>query len=272
MSKIPVLDAIRLARETLGWAYLWGASGANRQIDCSGEWVRIYRAYSLAIYHGSNSQYRKYCAQKGRIVNGKREDGSPIPPGCGVFKCRPWAGEDNKWCDTEPGNLYHVGIMDDEGGVIHATTPVAKRDSDAKAWHYWAWYDQVIPMDESGTVTGANPQALYQAVVVTNETGLNFRRAPSMDSGRVESEKIIPKGATVNVLAEVDALWAKVEYKDRIGYVARAYLQAVDAAPEGWVVEITGFEGRPITSEQAIHIADEYRAAGYEVTVRKGVD
>lgn len=48
-------------------------------------------------------------------------------------------------------------------------------------------------------------------------SGVNFRTAPSLQSGRYGS---IPTGATVKVLQEVNQHWLKVEYKGRVGYIS----------------------------------------------------
>ena len=85
MARIPANRAAELFEEIVGWPYKLGGSGtgANREIDCSGAWVRVYRAYGLRIDHGSNSQYRRFCAPKGPIA--KQDD---LHAGIAVFKRR----------------------------------------------------------------------------------------------------------------------------------------------------------------------------------------
>lgn len=87
MSKILALEAARLFEQIIGWPYVSPGTNDQLGIDCSGAWVRVYRAYGLQIDHGSNSIYRKFCSQTGALTSV-----SQLQVGMAVFKHR----EDNQ--------------------------------------------------------------------------------------------------------------------------------------------------------------------------------
>ena len=57
------------AEECLGWPYVSPGTNDARGIDCSGLFVKCYRDQGASIYHGSNTIYRKYCSDKGKLTN-----------------------------------------------------------------------------------------------------------------------------------------------------------------------------------------------------------
>ena len=64
---------------------------------------------------------------------------------------------------------------------------------------------------------------LYTAEVVTrNPKSLNIWEEPA---NKKKSLAQVPKGAIVNVLAEVDPTWARIQYANYVGYSDRQYLK-----------------------------------------------
>ena len=47
--------------------YVSPGTNDSRGIDCSGLFVKAYRDQGASIYHGSNTIYRKYCSEKGKL-------------------------------------------------------------------------------------------------------------------------------------------------------------------------------------------------------------
>lgn len=79
------------------------------------------------MYHGSDTMYRKWCAYKGELKNGKRTDGATLKPGTAVF-C---------WNGTK---YSHVGLYIGNGYVIEAASTVQgviKTKVTASKWKYW---------------------------------------------------------------------------------------------------------------------------------------
>ena len=52
---------IRKFNEIIGWPYASPGTNDENGIDCSGAFVRAYRAAGKNIYHGSNRIERVYC-------------------------------------------------------------------------------------------------------------------------------------------------------------------------------------------------------------------
>ena len=72
---------IASVEECLGWPYVSPGTNDSRGIDCSGLFVKAYRDQGASIYHGSNTIYRKYCSEKGKLTSI-----SQLRPGMAVFK------------------------------------------------------------------------------------------------------------------------------------------------------------------------------------------
>ena len=69
---ILMLDVKKLcasAEECLGWPYVSPGTNDSRGIDCSGLFVKCFRDQGASIYHGSNTIYRKYCSEKGKLTS-----------------------------------------------------------------------------------------------------------------------------------------------------------------------------------------------------------
>lgn len=139
------------------WGYIWGTAGvkwtaakqealekttdANRALsrqygakwighmvaDCSGLFYWAFKQLGGYMYHGSNTMYDKYCTDKGKLVNGLKEDGQSLKPGTAVF-----TGTENKH--------GHVGLYIGDGWVIEAQgtkAGVVKSKLTLTKWTYW---------------------------------------------------------------------------------------------------------------------------------------
>lgn len=139
------------------WGYIWGTAGIKwtrakqEQInqttdesralsrkygakwightvtDCSGLFSRAFNQLGGTMYHGSNTMYLKWCAEKGELKNGKRTDGDILKPGTAVF-C--WNGK----------TYSHVGLYIGGDTVIEAAgtqAGVTTSKVTATKWKYW---------------------------------------------------------------------------------------------------------------------------------------
>lgn len=151
------LIALFIVAITDKWGYIWGTAGVkwtaakqaalekttdpdramSRQYgskwighmvaDCSGLFSWAFKQLGGYMYHGSNTMYDKYCTDKGRLVNGKREDGKELKPGTAVF-----TGTEKKH--------GHVGLYIGDGWVIEAQgtkAGVVKSKVTLAKWTYW---------------------------------------------------------------------------------------------------------------------------------------
>ena len=102
----------------------YGSGGlVIRVSDCSGLFSWAFKQLGGTMYHESNTMWRKYMPQKGKLKNGNRTDGNSLFPGSAVFRKR---GND----------YYHVGLYIGNGEVIEAKgTAYGVVRSKISTWH-----------------------------------------------------------------------------------------------------------------------------------------
>lgn len=170
------------------WAYEWGAAREGC-VDCSGAFVWAYRQLGASIEHGSNSI--------AHLRVGEYVPVSEAKPGYAVFKLRAWRDDSdnggNRWFGQQPGDVYHIGLMGDDGKVLNAqSTKTGFVASDAKSWSFAAPLKDVIYKEDDGKVFG-------NATVSVTSGYLNIREGASTRS------KVIAKaenGTRVNIIRE----------------------------------------------------------------------
>lgn len=104
----------------------WGGQWVGRQVfDCSGLWVYIMEQNGGYVNHSSNSIWESYCVQKGKLKNGKKENGEPLKLATAVFL-------------TEGTDRHHIGIYIGNGKVIEAKgTYYGVVESNVTEWDEW---------------------------------------------------------------------------------------------------------------------------------------
>lgn len=199
------------------WAYEWGAAREGC-VDCSGAFVWAYRQLGASIEHGSNSI--------AHLRVGEYVPVSEAKPGYAVFKMRAWCESDsgNRWFDQQPGDVYHIGLMGNNGKVLNAqSTKTGFVASDAAGWAFAAPLKDAIYKEGDGKVFG-------NATVNITSGYLNIREGASTRS------KVIAKaanGARVNVVREAGGtgwVFGKLA-SGEAGYMSSEYL-VEDAPPE----------------------------------------
>ena len=143
MSKIPVNELIscfeRMRDEH--WDYCLN-SAREGCVDCSGAFVWAYKQFNKTILHGSNSI--------ARLSVGDLLPISSARPGMAVVKVKDWTDDDdtNRWYDTNPGNVYHIGLVIQNGSEMNvieakgAKWGVVQTKLDNK-WKFVAYLDDV---------------------------------------------------------------------------------------------------------------------------------
>ena len=214
---VKTMDAIRTARSLLGTPY--------SELDCIGLIVRVIRtspggvgAYRTA---GTNTLWKSAEASaKYRDLTWRHEGISGALPGMLAFKRR---GTD----------VHHVGLVTGDGTVIHSSSAmgcVVETALDG-GWKLLAIHRYIEAAGAAGMEDNVN--VLYQAVVSTQSGALNVRDAP--DGGRIGS---LPKGTTVDVLAEPAQGWTFVRSGSLIGYVSSAYLTRAESGEAENVISV----------------------------------
>lgn len=267
---------IQSFEEIIGWPYVSPGSNDQNGIDCSGAFVRAFRAQGGSIYHGSNRMIRAHCRDAFQITNATQ-----LEPGMAVFKVRQ---DGNESSDYKPGgkyydpllvgNFYHVGLVTGTNPlrIVHATTPVAKADSVLKAssslpgWTWAAYLKDVVysgQSDGSAEETPATTQ--YATVDVPEGENLRMRKTPSPSGEYMQK---IPRGTELEITAHKDG-YAQTSYKGFTGWVDERFLRYLQVKePEvqpgkGYAVRVTGYQGESLTAEQAINLLDELVTDGY---------
>lgn len=212
------------AHECIGWPYESPGTNDKNGIDCSGMFVKMYRDQGAKIYHGSNTIFREYCSETGKITSAK-----DLQVGMAVFKCKPWTDADkgNKWYGTEPGNLSHIGFVTSVNPleITHCTSPVAKTDSTIGKWAYWGKLKDVdyggSPSPEPGPDPEPTPVTKTMYVYAENGKPVNMRRKASKQAALVER---VPVGASVIWQKDNGNGWAYVKYHGFVGWMMDCYL------------------------------------------------
>ena len=212
------------AHECLGWPYESPGTNDKNGIDCSGMFVKMYRDQGAKIYHGSNTIFREYCSETGKITSAR-----DLQVGMAVFKCKPWTDADkgNKWYGTEPGNLSHIGFVTSVNPleITHCTSPVAKTDSTIGKWAYWGKLKDVdyggSPSPEPGPDPEPTPVTKTMYVYAENGKPVNMRRKASKQAELVER---VPVGASVIWQKDDGNGWAYVKYHGFVGWMMDCYL------------------------------------------------
>lgn len=167
--------------------------------DCSGLFAWAFKKLGSSIAHGSNSIWKGYLTEKGKITG-------PLTPGCAVFKLR------------NGSDYYHIGLYIGNNTVIEAkSTYYGVVTSKLSTWTHYGLlkgvdYGMKEPELSSGTAV----------VDVPNDGTVNVRTAPK-SSAKILTR--LPEGSTVNV-ERVDGDWAMVSYVET-GYVMSKFLKKV---------------------------------------------
>ena len=228
---IRMLDVQKLiasVEECLGWPYVSPGTNDSRGIDCSGLFVKAYRDQGASIYHGSNTIYRKYCSEKGKLTNV-----SQLKPGMAVFK---WNANTPEKFDDGLGDFQHIGLVTSVNPlrIVHASSAAGCVTTDTKLgkWAYWGWLKDVAKADslplapDEPTEGDEEPMTTTEFATVIADSGstVNMRTKAKSTAALVER---VPLGARVEVLGTCGS-WTKVKFGSRTGYMMTKFLIAED--------------------------------------------
>lgn len=197
----------------------------HRVEDCSGAFVRAYKAHGRSIYHGSNRIARKYVEKL--LPPGEAK------PGMAAFKARKpgeryydLPGQYKQGGSQYNGDLndyYHIGLVDTDPNYVlnsQSTQTGFQRSKLADGWDAVARLKDVDYMDEGSDDEMGD--VLYKAVVDSaNDKPVNLRKNPSTNAAVIAH---IADGTLVDVLCEADGDWAEVRAGGKTGYMMRGFL------------------------------------------------
>ena len=224
---IGMLDAQKLiasVEECLGWPYVSPGTNDSRGIDCSGLFVKAYRDQGASIYHGSNTIYRKYCSEKGKLTNV-----SQLKLGMAVFK---WNANTPEKFDDGLGDFQHIGLVTSVNPlrIVHASSAAGCVTTDTKLgkWAYWGWLKDVAKTDSlppaPAELTEGDEELMAEFATVIADSGstVNMRTKAKSTAALVER---VPLGARVEILGTCGS-WTKVKFGSRTGYMMSQFLTA----------------------------------------------
>ena len=222
---------IASVEECLGWPYVSPGTNDSRGIDCSGLFVKAYRDQGASIYHGSNTIYRKYCSEKGKLTNV-----SQLQPGMAVFK---WNANTPEKFNDGLGDFQHIGLVTNENPlrIVHASSAAGCVTTDTKLgkWAYWGWLKDVEKPGKAldskqdsaaDTAEGSEKTVIeYATVVADSGSTVNIRTKAKASAALVDR---VPIGARVEVLGTCGS-WRKVRFGSRTGYMMAQFLVAEES-------------------------------------------
>jgi len=259
MAQVKASDLVKIfsQMESEKWKY---AAGANKQgeVDCSGAFYYAYKQLGGYMYHGSNTMWRKYTTKKGKIGE------IDLIPGMAVFKCRDWtsAQSSNGWYETDPGDVYHVGMYVGDGWVVEAQskkTGVVK--TKVSTWHLAAQLvDTVYDIDEN--TAAAEPFVPFLGTVKINRGWLNLRSGPDTSCSR---EAKAYNNEVLSVVDEKDD-WYIIDLNGKNLYAAKTYIVKPEQIPSEYIFTIK-------VSRWCKHELEEHlNSAGYVFNVQESWD
>ena len=212
----------------LGWPYVSPGTNDANGIDCSGLFVKAYRDQGASIYHGSNTIYRKYCSEKGKLTSI-----SQLLPGMAIFK---WNANTPEKFNDGLGDFQHIGLVTSVNPlrIVHASSAAGCVTTDTKLgkWAYWGWLKNVT---KEGTEGDEEPVAETKTAIVTAPSGstVNLRVRANASSARLER---VPIGTVVEILG-TGSKWSKVKYGSKTGYMMTEFLSSEEPMEEVLTLE-----------------------------------
>jgi cell wall-associated NlpC family hydrolase len=204
---------------------MYGKKWIGRMVtDCSGllRWA-LYQLGETIVHH-ARYQYTDYCTNKGKLVDGLREDGMRPLPGSAVFLK-----------GSEP-HIHHVGVYVGHNTVVEAKgTIYGVVTSHLDHWDYWgelkmidytnaAELEDGEPAWTQQTEEDAAAGTIIMAVVNNPQTWLNVRSGPGSEYNKVFR---VQKGTTVEVLDAGEPSWWKIRSEGRTGWAAAQHLTVI---------------------------------------------
>lgn len=217
-----VWTAKKQAAATREMTVKYGSKWIGKMVtDCSG--LLRWALYQLgeSIVHHARYQYTDYCINKGKLINGHREDGLPVLPGTAVF------------LKGSEAHIHHVGVYVGNDTVVEAKgTIYGVVTSHLNHWDYWGEIKMVDYTDaaelESGvpgaaedTEDDAKAGTIIKAIVSNPNKWLNVRSGPGT---QYQVAFQVEKGTEVEVLDAGEPDWWQIRYGGRIGWASSQYL------------------------------------------------
>lgn len=202
---------------------LYGAKWIGKWVtDCSGLIFRALMQFSVKTSHQARYLYTDWCKKKGRMTDGKPEDGHTILPGTCVF------------LKGSKEHIHHCGVYVGHGICIEAKgVQYGVVTSELSHWDYWGELKVVDYTDAEKLENEPIPQIPkrkedyeFKAVVDNPGDWLNVRQQPKADAKRLFK---LYKGDVVDVIDSTSSAgWWQIKYSGLVGWASSKYLKPVE--------------------------------------------
>lgn len=220
------------------WKYI-ASSAKEGAVDCSGAFMYWYREAGSYMYNGSNTMWRSYAVEKGKI-----SEKMPVP-GAAVFKHRSDGKEPSRYQSDGQGNFYHVGLYLGNGKVAEARgTRAGCVYSNLSEWTHWAKlkYTKYDVTEDIDVISGKEPVTCLpiKGQVVTSGGTLNIRK--TANSLATILEKV--KNKDYLTITGVSTEWyAVTTAKGTKGYAMKKYIKEVTNKTYKITATVSSIEG-----------------------------
>ena len=201
----------------------YGSKWIGRMVtDCSGLLCWALKQMGAEIVHQARYQYTDASKRKGKLINGRREDGQPILPGTAVF------------LKGSKDHIHHVGVYVGHGICIEAKgTRWGVVTSELTHWDYWGELKVVDYMDAEQMENEPAPEipeqksdVMYRVMVDNPGAWLNVRSGPGTTYPVLFR---LEKGDVAEALTvSEDGKWDQIRYGGRTGWASAEYLRTLD--------------------------------------------
>ena len=195
----------------LGWPYASPGSNDENGIDCSGLFVKAFRDQGQTIYHGSNTIYREYLSQRGKITSEV-----DLQPGMAVFK---WNNHTPEKFNDDLGDFQHIGLVTSISPlrIIHASSVAGRVICDTKVgkWKYWGLLKGIAESSDKSTDERRQMVTVKSAggkVNIRVGNGTRFRKLTS----------VLP-GTQYPFVAKAENNWFAILYGKQVGWISGDY-------------------------------------------------
>jgi uncharacterized protein YgiM (DUF1202 family) len=234
--------------------YRTGGIGKDGTCDCIGLIMgAMYELGNKRYDMHSTNYFARYQMMELRKVTEK-----DLHPGMILFRSRESTGKLNE--RYKPGGRYYTGDMLDyyHVAVVTGVKPLEIVECTehgnvsgivvSRSFKNWQDGGKLRGVLYEDYVEHEEEKTMYKAIVNTEKDPLRVREWP--ETGTILGS--VPKGKTVDVLAEAGDGWPKIRYNELMGYVSEMYLEPVTVQAVNSSNNSTGSE-----KEETVLIRDD---------------
>ena len=229
------------------------------KVDCSGAFAYWYKQAGSYMYHGSNTMWRKYSTEKGKIGE------ITLVPGMAVYKRRAWKADDagNPYYNDSIGNFYHVGLYIGGGKVIEAKS--SKYNIVQSDIGEWTHASRLKNTEYDVSEDAANDENIVYPQLGTVVLKSGFLNARSGAGTNFPSVTKLYSGDAIAVTGETNG-WCSFNHNNQKLYVKADYIQFIKESG-AWRIAAT-----VSSASDKDKLTEFIKTLGYQPNVSQAVD